>query len=96
MHPIILIPLDGVHPDALTMARGPLLTSLRERGASTLRTLSAMSRMIIPCNSSIFHSNPRLETVLQKIFYPQYFDPICGQFTIMLSDPQKWTPRTNE
>jgi hypothetical protein len=96
MHPIILFTLDGVRPGALTMARGPLLTSVRYRGASTLRTLSAMSRMTIPCHSSIFHSNPRLATLLQKLFYPQYSDRICRQLTIMLSDPQKWTPRTNE
>jgi hypothetical protein len=80
MHPIILITLDGVHPDALP--------SVCDRGAGTQQTRSARARMTIRCYSSIFHSISRLETVLHQKFHPQYFDPIGGQLTIIMSDPQ--------
>ncbi len=58
MPPVVFISLDGVRPDALTTARCPALTSLRERGTSTLQARSVMPSVTLPCHTSIFHSVP--------------------------------------
>jgi predicted AlkP superfamily pyrophosphatase or phosphodiesterase len=50
--------LDGVRPDALTIASCPTLTSFRERGASTMQARSVMPSITLPCHTSIFHSVP--------------------------------------
>src|SRR6187397_1910036 len=58
MPPVVLIMLDGARPDALTTARCPALTSLRERGSSTLKARSVMPSVTLPCHTSVFHSVP--------------------------------------
>jgi predicted AlkP superfamily pyrophosphatase or phosphodiesterase len=71
MPPIILITLDGVRPDALTTARCPTLTSVRENGASTLQARSIMPSLTLPCHTSIFHSvPPTRHGITSNIFVP--------------------------
>lgn len=58
MPPVVFIMLDGVRPDALTIADCPTLNSLRERGSSTMTARSVMPSITLPCHTSIFHSVP--------------------------------------
>ena len=70
MPPVVLIMLDGA-PDALTTARCPALTSLRERGSSTLKARSVMPSVTLPCHTSIFHSvPPTRHGITTNIFTP--------------------------
>lgn len=58
MPPVLLVMLDGVRPEALSLARCPNLTAVRARGAETLRATSVMPCITLPCHTSIFHSVP--------------------------------------
>ncbi len=56
--PTILVIIDGLRPDALDSERTPHLESFRARSAYTLRALSVMPSITLPCHMSIFHSVP--------------------------------------
>jgi len=58
MHPVILIMLDGVRPDAITTAHCPTLKAQIQNGASTMKARSVMPSITLPCHTSIFHSVP--------------------------------------
>src|SRR5215216_5366182 len=58
MSPVIYISLDGVRPDAITIANCPTLDSVCARGASTMQARSVMPSITLPCHTSIFHSVP--------------------------------------
>lgn len=71
MPPVAFIMLDGVRPDALTIADCPNLNSLRERGSSTLQGRSVMPSITLPCHTSIFHSvPPTRHGITSNIFTP--------------------------
>lgn len=55
---VVFVMIDGVRPDALTLADCPTLAALRARGAWTLRAQSVMPSITLPCHMSIFHSVP--------------------------------------
>ncbi len=71
MPPVVLISLDGVRPDALTIASCPNLSSIREQGASTLCARSVSPSITLPCHTSIFHSvPPSRHGITSNIFTP--------------------------
>jgi predicted AlkP superfamily pyrophosphatase or phosphodiesterase len=71
MPPIVLITLDGVRPDALTTARCPTLTFVRDHGASTMQARSVIPSVTLPCHTSIFHSvPPARHGITSNIFVP--------------------------
>jgi len=71
MSPAVLVMLDGVRPDALSIAECHSLNSLRERGSSTLRATSVMPSITLPCHMSIFHSvPPTRHGITSNIFAP--------------------------
>lgn len=71
MSPVVFVMLDGVRPDALTIADCHSLNSLRERGSSTLRATSVMPSITLPCHMSIFHSvPPTRHGITSNIFAP--------------------------
>jgi predicted AlkP superfamily pyrophosphatase or phosphodiesterase len=71
MPPVVFVMLDGVRPDALSIAECPTLNSLRERGSSTLQATSVMPSITLPCHMSIFHSvPPTRHGITSNIFAP--------------------------
>lgn len=50
--------LDGVRPDAITIANCPTLNALMARGSYTMNAQSVMPSITLPCHTSIFHSVP--------------------------------------
>jgi len=54
----LFVMIDGLRPDALAQINCPTLTSLIERGASSLQATSVMPSVTLPCHMSIFHSVP--------------------------------------
>jgi len=54
----VLLIVDGLRPDALTLARTPNFDALRARGAVTWRASSLMPTVTLPVHTSIFHSVP--------------------------------------
>ena len=71
MPPVVFVMLDGVRPDALTIAECPAINSFCERGSSTLRATSVMPSITLPCHMSIFHSvPPTRHGITSNIFAP--------------------------
>lgn len=58
MSTTVLVMVDGLRPDALSLTNTPFIDGLRRRGASTLRATSLMPNITLPCHMSIFHSVP--------------------------------------
>lgn len=78
MPPVVFISLDGVRPDALTPTGCPTLTSLRERGSSTLQARSVMPSVTLPCHTSIFHSVPPTRHGITTNTYAPVARPLPG------------------
>lgn len=57
MPPTTFIMIDGLRPDAIA-EHCPTLQTVMARGASTLRAVSVMPSITLPCHTSIFHSVP--------------------------------------
>jgi predicted AlkP superfamily pyrophosphatase or phosphodiesterase len=55
---VAFILIDGTRPDALNLADCPNLTALWARGAFTLKAMSVLPSVTLPCHMSIFHSVP--------------------------------------
>lgn len=55
---VVLIMIDGLRPEAITPEHCPTLVEARARGAYTLRAVSVMPSITLPCHMSIFHSVP--------------------------------------
>lgn len=58
MSKAVLIMLDGLRPDAVSVERTPALWKLMQRGAYTLCGQSVFPSVTLPCHLSIFHSVP--------------------------------------
>ena len=58
MHPVVLIMIDGMRPDALLAAQTPRMDAFMAGGAYTLKARSVMPSVTLPCHTSIFHSVP--------------------------------------
>jgi predicted AlkP superfamily pyrophosphatase or phosphodiesterase len=58
MSSAVLVLIDGVRPDALSVVDCPHIDALRARGASTLQATSLMPSVTLPCITSILHSLP--------------------------------------
>ena len=54
----VLVMLDGLRPDALSVTGCPNIQRVRLRGSSTLKASSVMPSVTLPCHFSIFHSVP--------------------------------------
>lgn len=71
MPPVVFVMLDGVRPDAITMADCPTLNSIREHGSSTMEARSVMPSITLPCHISIFHSvPPTRHGITSNVFVP--------------------------
>jgi predicted AlkP superfamily pyrophosphatase or phosphodiesterase len=69
--PVLFVMIDGVRPEALSLASCPALGRLRARGASTLEAQSVMPSMTLPCHLSIFWSaSPDRHGVLSNEWRP--------------------------
>jgi hypothetical protein len=55
---VVFFMLDGVRPDALSLAACPNLQALIKRGSFTLSATSVMPCLTLPCHTSIFYSVP--------------------------------------
>ncbi len=58
MSTVVLVLIDGLRPDALTVTPTPAIHSLMARGASTLQAQTVMPSITLPCHMSLFHSVP--------------------------------------
>ena len=58
MHSTYFIMIDGLRPDAITIANCPNLKSFIAAGSSTMNARSVMPSITLPCHTSIFHSVP--------------------------------------
>uniref|UniRef100_A0A7C1FFF7 Alkaline phosphatase family protein n=1 Tax=Caldilinea aerophila TaxID=133453 RepID=A0A7C1FFF7_9CHLR len=54
----ILLLIDGLRPDALSLVDAPWIEGLMQRGSSSLRARSVTPSITLPCHVSIFHSVP--------------------------------------
>jgi predicted AlkP superfamily pyrophosphatase or phosphodiesterase len=54
----ILLLVDGLRPDALSLVDAPQIAGLMRRGASSLQARSVTPSITLPCHVSIFHSVP--------------------------------------
>src|SRR5215208_4113084 len=83
MPPVVFISLDGVRPDAITTAQCPTLTSLWERGASTLQARSVIPSITLPCHMSIFHSVPPTRHGITSNIYVPMARPLPGLVEVL-------------
>jgi len=83
MPPVVFISLDGVRPDAITTAQCPTLTSLCERGASTLQARSVIPSITLPCHMSIFHSVPPTRHGITSNIYVPMARPLPGLVEVL-------------
>src|SRR5215216_366837 len=83
MPPVVFISLDGVRPDAITTAQCPTLTSVWERGASTLQARSVMPSITLPCHMSIFHSVPPTRHGITSNIYVPMARPLPGLVEVL-------------
>ena len=78
MSPVVFVILDGVRPDAIATAHCPTLSSLRERGSSTMQARSVMPSITLPCHMSIFHSVPPTRHGITSNTYVPMARPLPG------------------
>lgn len=82
MTPVILLSIDGLRPDALTVANCPNLTAFQARSAFTLTASSVLPSITLPCHTSIFHSvPPQRHGILTNTFTPMA-RPLPGLFDV--------------
>ncbi len=68
---VLLILVDGLRPEALSLASCPAMESLVGRGASTLSARSVMPTMTLPCHLSLSLSvPPERHGVLENLWQP--------------------------
>jgi predicted AlkP superfamily pyrophosphatase or phosphodiesterase len=75
---VIFIMIDGMRPDAIPAATCPHLTSLIDRGSSTMTARSVMPSITLPCHTSIFHSVPPSRHGITANLYLPFARPLPG------------------
>ena len=69
---VILILVDGMRSDALTVCNNSYVKQLLSDSVSTLNAKTVMPSVTLPCHMSLFHSvPPQRHNVLSNIYVPQ-------------------------
>lgn len=77
---VILILVDGMRSDALTVCNNSYVKQLLSDSVSTLNAKTVMPSVTLPCHMSLFHSvPPQRHNVLSNIYVPQV-RPVKGLF----------------
>ena len=68
---VLLILVDGLRPEALSLASCPAINDLIARGASTLTATSVMPTMTLPCHTSLVLSvPPERHGIVENLWQP--------------------------
>ncbi|MHA6480556.1 alkaline phosphatase family protein [Paenibacillus sp. strain BS8-2] len=77
-HKVLLILVDGMRPDSLSLSGHPYIEQLKEQASYTLTAQTVMPSVTLPCHMSLFHSvPPERHGIMDNIYTPQV-RPIAG------------------
>jgi predicted AlkP superfamily pyrophosphatase or phosphodiesterase len=81
-HKVLLILVDGMRPDSLSISGHPYIEQLKEKASYTLSARTVMPSVTLPCHMSLFHSvPPERHGIMDNIYTPQVrpIDGLCEQ-----------------
>lgn len=77
---VLLILVDGMRSDSLSVSDHPYIKKMQEEGSYTLEAQTVMPSVTLPCHMSLFHSvEPTRHGILSNTYAPQV-RPIAGIF----------------
>ena len=77
---VILISIDGMHPDGVMQCGNPFVEEMMRMGSYTLTAQTVLPSVTLPCHMSMFHSVPPTRHGIGTNTYTPMVRPLNGLF----------------